>query len=217
MTKNLAKIGVLLLLCFVATGGSCLTVEKDIDFVLTDTVRITFDEHHENEIMATPETIYITAEFDSVLVENEISKDDIKEIRIIRVTYEVLDGVSDPPPGRYDDWLISGAIEVRRTDVGAAASDTTAVAAVAYDSVALKAVEGIGPIPAVLESEGIELIHRAIDAYLDLDEEPALEFQTVHGDVDPSPSDVHPLDFTWRAEVEFYVVVTESFEFFQLF
>lgn len=217
MTKNLAKIGVLLLLCFVATGGSCLTVEKDIDFVLTDTILITFEEHHENEILATPETIYVTAEFDSVLAENEISKSDIREIRIIGVTYEVLDGVSDPPPGRADDWLISGAIEVRRTDAAAAASDTTAVAAVAYDSVGLHAVEGTGPIPAALETPGIELIHRAIDAYLVDDEHSALEFATVHGDVEPSPSDTYPLDFVWRAEVEFYAVVTESFEFFQLF
>ncbi len=220
MTKNLAKIGVLLLLCFVATGSSCLTVEKEIDFVLTDTISLTFAESHTGMGGATADYIHVAAEFDAVLAENEAEKSEITEIGIIGVTYEVLDGVSDPPPGRFDDWTISGAIEVWRADGGGANGDS--LEAVAYDTIALKAIEGTGPIQATLVGPGIQLINQAIDAYFHPEnpeepEFPELGFATLHAEMVPEPSPEYPLVFTWKATVEFYVVVTREYDVFQLF
>jgi hypothetical protein len=187
----------LVLLAFAVSGSDCLLYNKVLDVVYVHSTCVDFVQAEDSEEFTTPEVVDYADEIDQILDDNDISKSDIVAAHVVSASYEVTDF------SQAHDWIISGEITVRRTDV----SGPTATI-VEYTSQSVEAALGVRT-PAVLVQEGVDLLNDALDDYLD-GGMPVLEFTVVSstGDVEPDPSPQDVMEFEWRACIAFHIVAT---------
>ncbi|MBD3368016.1 MAG: hypothetical protein GF405_07580 [Candidatus Eisenbacteria bacterium] len=180
-----------------ATG--CILDEKVIELVFKNSTCMDFEEYHETEVFTTPEVVDVADDIDDALADQNLSRDDLLDAKLIGGTYQVTDFQ------HTHDWDISGTITVRRTDI----SDGPETIVI-YTSQSLEDAMP-APVTAQLDSAGVALFNRALDDYLNW-EDPILEFSVNNGDVEPNPSAQDPLEFDWTACLKMYIIVDETYE-----
>lgn len=178
--------------------AGCLD-EKVLQIVFTGE---TYADFSENETGAdNPETavVDLADEIRDILTENEVSLSDIDDAFVTSVHYGVTSF------DQAHDWTISGAISVRRVDLG---GSFTPIAN--YTSVSVQGSLG-QKIPAPLEQAGVDVINAALDDFL-AGADPVLEFQVQSGTIAPTPSAPDPMIFEWRAWLAVQLITTETVE-----
>jgi len=184
-----------------ATG--CILDEKVIQLVFKNSACLEFDEYHVSDVYVTPDTLDIADDIDDALADQDLTRDDILEARLIGGTYQVTEF------DHVHDWIASGTITVRRQDIA-----DGPVTIVSYATQSLEAAMPT-PVTAVLESTGVSLFNRALDDYLG-GTNPTLVFEVNSGNVEgPSGEEVSEsdsLDFEWKACLKMYIIVDEEYE-----
>jgi hypothetical protein len=183
--------------------GGCLLEDREVEIVLNEEHCLEFEEFHTSENYTTPDTLEIGEELDSLLVDNGISKDQILDAFLVSAHYEIRECALT------DNWELEGAITIERDDISDG-PDTL----ITYTEL-IVAPETVGDkVQGVLNAEGVGILNRAIDDYL-AGGSPVLILTVVSGDVEPSPSEENPLEFTWEACLYMqviYMLETDSFE-----
>ena len=181
-------------------GGGCILKTKTIEIVLNDDGCVQFSEYQTSETFTTPDTFYLADELDELLENNDLSPSNLKTARLSGATYEVTDfNTADP------DWVVTGAITIERQDVSDGPENI-----IDYTSQSILDAYGVRTA-AVLNEDGVNLLHRAIDDDL-LGGRPVLIFKVQNGDVSPSPTVGQPLVFDWEACFALYVIIEQEYE-----
>jgi hypothetical protein len=186
----------------VALGlGGCLLEDRTVEIVLAEENCVSFPEDRTTENFTTPDTIWIGDDLDELLLDNEVSRDQITSAHLVSGAYEI----TDFPPHPHN-WVLEGVIMVQRLDITEAA-DTL----IRYSDVSLEDELGIHT-PVDLHEDGVAVINRALDDYLAGTHLPILVVSVVNGDVDPSPSAADHMIFTWDACITLQVVAEVDLE-----
>lgn len=173
--------------------------DKVVEIVLTGE---TYADFNENETGAdNPETalVDVGAEIRQILEDNGYSTSDIEDAFVTSVFYGVTSF------DQAHDWVLSGAISVRRVDLGG-----SFVPIVNYASQSVAAALG-QKIAAPLEQPGVDVVNQAMDDFL-AGVNPVLEFQVQHSTIVPLPTPIDPMVFDWRAWLNIQLVGSETFE-----
>jgi hypothetical protein len=190
----LAMVAVVLLLCL----PGCLLEEKIVEVVLTGETCAEFPEDHETEQYTTPVVVDYATRISEILADNDLDRSDIAMARVVSASYQVTDF------DHSHDWTISGYIEVER--VGSVDADTI----LNYTNQSLLGAQA-EPIVASLHTEGVNIVDQALEDYLN-GQSPMLRFSVNNGSVDPAPSELDPLVFTWEACIRIHIVYQEDLE-----
>jgi hypothetical protein len=119
--------------------------------------------------------------------------DDIDDISVVSATCKLVNL-------KGHDWTITADVYVKRLDV----SDGPEMLAM-FDNASLKSFGG-APTEADFDSDGVDLINRALDDLL-AGGDPQLALELTGESIVPVPSPSDPLEFRWLACVEFQAVV----------
>ncbi len=201
MKAKVILIAVAFVLCMMVCQTGCILKEKVIEIVLTNETCVDFEEFSEYAVWAgQPVSVDFAEEIEDVLEDAGVSRSEIKHAVVVSASY----GVTDFQ--QVDDWVISGAVEVRRTDVPDG-PDTV----LAYSTQSVRDALG-RMIRADLYKPGVELLSRALEDFTD-NVNPILEFTVLNGDVDPDPQVRGvPIDFKWKACLVMHIVVVQDLE-----
>lgn len=199
MKRFISLVTLALCLCAVSVSNNCILEEKVIEIVITDRTCETLVEYHESANFVTPAVINYAAEVDAILADNGYSREKIHSARVVSASYIVTEF------DHTHDWVISGYIDVERTDI----TDGPATL-LNYTSQSVTAAMG-DVVVAPLEAPGVELLNRALDDYLD-GGNPVIRIAVHNGNVDPAPSAVDPIEFIWEACIVIYVTTQEEVE-----
>jgi hypothetical protein len=177
--------------------------DKVVQIVLTGE---TFANFLEDETGADqPETAVVDVgdEIDQILIDNGYNKSDIEDAFVTAIFYGVTSFDQD------HDWILSGAISVRRNDDGNGTESFVPI--VNYASQSVQAALG-QKIAAPLEQPGVDVVNQAMDDFLaDVVPPPVLEFQVQHSSIAPPPTPTDPMVFEWRAWLNVQLVGSETF------
>ena len=183
--------------------NSCLVEDREVEIVLNDEHCEEFVEYHTTENYTTPAIIELGENLDSLLVDNDVSRDQLVDAFLVSGFYEVSEF------SHTHDWEISGIITVERTDITGAGPDTLIV----YPEISLEDKLG-DKTQVTLHPDGVAIVNQAMDDYI-AGGSPTLQLTVVNGDVGPtSPSGSDPLDFIWEACLNVQVIVTVDVEIF---
>lgn len=200
MRDTIRKITLLLLLCLVASGTSCIMEEKVIEIVLTDKTCADFEQDEDSATFVTPAVLDYGSEIEEILEENDVSRSDIKRALVVSGSYGVTDF------SHTHDWVIGGYISVERLDI----SDGPATI-VNYSSQSVQAALGI-MIPADLNGAGVALLNRALADFI-AGSNPILRFEVHNGSVGPTPPDAQDrMIFDWKGCIVIHVVVSQELD-----
>lgn len=199
MKRYISLVALALLLCAVSVSNNCIMETKVIEIVITDSTCEILEEYHESANFVTPAIIDYAAEIDAILEDNGFSRDKIHSARVVSASYIVTEF------SHTHDWIISGYIDVERMDI----TDGPATL-INYTSQSVTAAMG-DVVNAPLEVPGVALLNQALDDYLG-GADPVLRFAVHNGNVDPQPSPVDPIEFTWRACIVIYVTTLEELD-----
>jgi hypothetical protein len=181
-------------------GGGCILETKTLDIVLDDDGCVQFSENQTSETFTTPDTFYLADELDQLLEDNDLARSDVKAARLISASYEVTSfDIADP------NWLLTGAITVERQDVSDGPEHI-----IDYTSQSVLDAYNVRTV-ATLNEDGVDLLHRATDDYLD-GQYPVLIFKVQNGSVAPVPTTEVPLVFDWEACFGVYVIIEQEYE-----
>lgn len=173
--------------------------DKVVEIVVTGE---TYADFFENETGAdTPETalVDVGAEIWQILEDNGYSASDIEDAFVTSVSYGVTSF------DQAHDWVLSGAISVRRFDGGPGPWEPI----VTYESQSVAGALG-QKIAAPLDQAGVDVVNQALDDFL-AGAYPVLEFRVQHSTIVPLPSPIDPMVFDWRAWFNIQLVGSESF------
>ena len=184
--------------------NSCLLEDREVEIVLNDEHCEKFVEYHTTENYTTPAIIEIGEDLDSLLADNDVSRDQLVNAFLVSATYEV------SKFSHTHDWEIKGIITVERTDLTGVGPDTLIV----YSDVSLE--DELGIKTAVdLHGDGVAIVNQAMDDYI-AGGNPTLLLTVVNGEVEPSPSEGDSLDFIWEACLNVQVIVTIDTEIVEI-
>ncbi len=204
--KKILLTAVLMTSVILALGlGGCLLEDREIEVVLNKGFCTTFDEYHTTENYTTPEVLELGEELDSLLVDNDLSRDQLIDAFVVSGTYKIDEFSHD------HDWELSGVITVERLDITGAGPDTLII----YTDISLEDELGI-VTPVELHGAGVDIINLAIDDFI-AGSNPILQLTVVSGDVGPtSPTVSDPLDFVWKACLNMQVIALIDAEIVEL-
>lgn len=189
-----------MILGFVALlGSSCVLDEKVVELVLTGETYADFSENEDGADEAETATIDMADEIRDILEDNDLSLSDIEDAFVTSVHYGVTSF------SQSHDWTISGAISVRRVDLGGGF-----VVIANYTSQSVQGALG-QKIPASLEPAGVDVVNTALDDFL-AGANPILEFQVLSGTIAPVPSPSDPMVFDWRAWLAIQMITSQTVE-----
>ncbi len=201
MNATLKKTGLLLVmtgLILVAAGG-CIMEDRVIEIVVSETTCIDFPEYHTSSTFVTPATVDYAEQINEILMDNDLSRDDIVSARLVSASY----GVTDFPA--HADWAITGAVTVQREDVSDG-PDTL------YAYTTLSVADALGKtLPAVLNAAGVGVLNRALADFI-AGENPVLTFEVTNSGVAPAPSVDDPLVFEWNGCIVIDIVAKSEAE-----
>jgi hypothetical protein len=197
MKKVFAAIALMIPIVLALGLGGCLLEDREIEIVLNDEFCYDFDEYHTTENYTTPAILELGVDLDSLLVDNDISRDQIIDVALVSGSYKIEEF------SHTHDWEISGIITVERLDISGAGPDTLII----YHDISLEDELGIKTfVP--LHADGVGIINQALDDYRD-GSHPVLQVTVVNGAVGPtSPTVSDPLDFVWEACINVQVIAT---------
>lgn len=205
MKKYMSLIAIAFLLIFVIGVSNCIMETKVMEVVLSDVTCMPFNTDSEDEIFTDEAYVDYAAEIDSILMDNELSREELLSAHLVSATYSVTDFEQST------NWMISGAITVERQDISHG-PDTI----ITYTKQSVPDAHG-AVIPAVLNEAGVAVIDSALYDYIHNDRKPVFIFRILNGDVDPSPSPVGstpgPIIFSWEGCIEIQVITIYEGEF----
>lgn len=182
--------------------GGCLLEDREVEVVLNDEHCEEFVEYHITENYTTPAVIELGEDLDSLLADNDVSRDQLVDAFLVSGFYEVKEF------SHTHDWKISGIIAVERIDITGVGPDTLIV----YTELELKDALG-DKRPVMLHKDGVAIVNQAMDDYI-AGGNPVLQLTVVNGDVEPPPNAGDPLSFTWDACLNVQLIVTIDTEVF---
>ena len=180
--------------------GGCLLEDREVEVVLNDEHCEEFVEHHIIANYTTPAIIELGEDLDSLLVDNEISLDQLVDAFLVSAFYEVREF------SHTHDWEISGIITVERLDMTGVGPDTLIV----YSEISLENELGV-KTQVDLHADGVAIVNQAMDDYI-TGANPSLLLMVVSGEVEPLPSEGDPLDFIWEACLNVQLIFTVDTE-----
>ncbi len=180
--------------------GGCLLEDREVEVVLNDEHCEEFVEHHIIANYTTPAIIELGEDLDSLLVDNEISLDQLVDAFLVSAFYEVSEFT------HTHDWEISGIITVERLDITDVGPDTLIV----YSEISLENELGV-KTQVDLHADGVAIVNQAMDDYI-TGANPSLLLMVVSGEVEPLPSEGDPLDFIWEACLNVQLIFTVDTE-----
>jgi hypothetical protein len=186
-------------------GDGCIMKDKPVDLIAYIEIFEEFDEYEITASWADPDTIIFDIEVDEEIKDAGYSRDQVTGAKFVVGHYGALSNDS------AHDWIVEGEITVQRLDV----PGQPVVTAIAHQSQSVD--DAIGKkIKADVEPGAIDVINQAIEDYIDgmtgVELEFRLAIQDARGPANETPSVTDPMDFEWKAWIEFYVKVTEEFE-----
>ncbi len=191
---------ILMLLGLVALSlPSCIMDDKVIQLVFTGETFADFSEDEDGADEAETAIVDVADELRDILEDNDISLSEIDDAFVTSVHYGVT------AFSQSHDWTISGAISVRRVDLGG-----TATTLANYTAVSVQGALG-QKIPAPLVQGGVDVINQALDDFL-AGGNPVLEFSVLSGTIVPTPTPGDPMVFDWRAWLAIQLLTTEEVE-----
>jgi len=170
------------------------------DMVLNETVCVTFDQE-----ITTGEfsTFVVCDQFKDELVaeltKNGRDLEDVKSIHMVSGTYKT-------QAIHPHDWKVTARVYIARQDDPSATDyqDGPALFTDFHDQ-SLKKLQG-SPKDAHLDSDGVELVDRALDSLLD-GEDPRLVLVLENDSVSPEPSQDEPMSFKLKTCVRFQAIL----------
>jgi len=211
MKKALLLLGAAALVCLLLTLSGCILETTTVTIVVTDYVCTGFTEDHDSEnYMDESETIddSFFLDLDTLLQENDLTKDDVVSAEVLGAFYQVTSGPSFGP------WDVSGSIYVS-VDGGphvlVATYQIINLSGPMTDPVRIDTYEG-----------GLDVLNAAIDQYLSADNPamyPEITFYADRetGDIDPSPTPAEPFQMTWNGCLSMRVDFTEQYDVYDMF
>jgi len=206
MTMKTPVIRLIVLPVFVLLflAGGCVYDDLSSEMVITEKVSITLDEYR---VTGTLGSSVVCDDFADrvykILEKNDSKIKDVKSISMVSGTYRVA-----RPSNADHDWIITSPVTVKRQDDPSGPVTDGPSVFVNMTRQSLRAAQGAA-IYADLNSEGVDLIDRALDDLL-LGQNPRLILTMDGGTVDPEPTLSDPLDFSWRTTVTFQVVIEKN-------
>ncbi len=181
--------------------GGCLLEDREVEIVLNDEHCEEFVEYHTEENYTTPTILELGEGLDSLLVDNEVSRDQLVDAFLVSGYYEVSQFT------HTHDWVIGGIITIERLDITGVGPDTLIV----YPEISLE--DKLGDKTRVdLHEDGVAIVNQAMDDYI-AGANPTLQLTVVSGEVGPtSPTVSDPLDFIWEACLNVQVIVRVATE-----
>jgi hypothetical protein len=219
MMKMISRMtGIALLLCLLVGGSGCILHDILTDLVAKNRAYVDFEEYHESASWTTPDTLDNYGKDLRQALEDmgySADTDTIKSAALVAAHY----GVIDIPVTQTHDWLLGGAITVRRLPGG------TAQTLIDYTDVSVQDILD-KEIAAELNGDGVAVINQVLDDLIGILEgpdpwnsanDPVLEFAVVNGSVAAvpgggPPSSGDPLEFDWRAWITMEIVIEKKVE-----
>jgi hypothetical protein len=196
----------LLMLVFILAGlNGCLTEDREIEIVLNDENCEAIHEVHTSGGFVTPQFMAIGEEIDSLLADNDISREQILDGFLVSASYEIKEFTHE------EDWRLEGVITVQRFDIY-----DTPDTLVVYTSITVSEALVGEKTYVTLHEGGVAKINQAIDDFI-AGAPPMLLLRIENAGVEPEPSAADPLDFTWEFCIFIQVVAELDTEIFQLF
>lgn len=200
-----AGTGLLLTVALVILAAASGCFYDHGDMVLNETVCVTFDQ----EITSGSFSTFVVcdqfkAELVAELTRNGRDLEDVKSIHMVSGTYK-----TQAITGH--DWKVTAQIYIARQDDPSASgySDGPALFT-SFDQQSLKKLRG-SPKDADLESDGVELVDRALESLLD-GEDPRLVLIVENDSVSPEPSESDPMEFKLKTCVKFQAILKTTRE-----
>ena len=204
MRKLFITAAILVPVAAVLGLGGCLLEDREVEVVLNDEHCEEFVEHHTIVNYTTPAIIELGEDLDSLLVDNEVSLDQLVDAFLVSAFYEVREF------SHTHDWEISGIITVERLDMTGVGPDTLII----YSEISLENELGV-KTQVDLHPDGVAIINQAMDDYI-TGANPSLRLMVVSGavsgEVGQPPSVDDPLDFIWEACLNVQVIFTVDTE-----
>ena len=198
----------LLLVVSIAALYSCLE-DRETEIVLNDENCETFDEYRTSAVYTTPYILDVGSEIDSLLEDNDVSREQILDAFLVSASYEI----TDFPHGElYHNWEFAGVIMVER--IGSGNPPDTLLDYNDYITVS-DAVIG-DKTYVTLHEDGVAVINDALDDFI-AGSDPVLRITVENGDIEPDPSVIDPLVFSWEFCLFLQVITTLDTEIFQVF
>jgi len=175
---------------------------KNSDVVINEKVCVTLEEY---QTTGTFESFVVCDQFKTklmeALAENGLELDEVKRITMKEGTFKTYDV-------QPHDWKVTAEIDIARQDVVDGPYDDGPESFVTFEHQSLKRLMG-RPQDADLHHKGVKLVNRALESLLD-GEDPRLVLIINNESVVPTPSEADPLQFTFKACVEFQIVVKKK-------
>ncbi|MGD1049069.1 MAG: hypothetical protein ABR899_10025 [Candidatus Krumholzibacteriaceae bacterium] len=201
MTAIMRKAALLLLAAgLLVCMSSCIMEDRTVQFVVTHETCATFDVSSQSASFTVPTSVFLADEINSALNDNNAALEDVVTARIVSLSYGV---TGFTPPASPHDWQITGAVTVERNDISDG-PDTL----LSYTDESVENAYG-KRIPAKLNKDGVDIVNRAIDAYI-AGGNPVLIFTLVNGSVNPAPSALDPVMFQWRPCLVLHIITQKD-------
>ncbi len=208
MRRIIKTAAILVLMLSIAGLNGCLE-DRETEIVLNDENCEHFDEYRTSAVYTTPYLLDVAEEIDNLLADNDASRGDILEAFLVSASYEITEF---PHGGLYHDWSFAGVIMVERIG-GGNPPDTL----LDYNDYITVSDEAVGDKTYVtLHEDGVAVINQALSDFIS-GTDPVLRFTVENGDIDPDPSAIDPMVFSWEFCLFIQVLTTLDTEIFQVF
>ncbi len=202
--RRVSKFVVFTIIVVLGLAGGCVYNDLSSEMVVTDQVCISLDEFRESGTLGSAVVAEEFADDVNAMLDKYDSKvKDIKSISVVSGTYRV-----SRPSTASHDWVVTSAVTIRRQDNPSGPVTDGPATFVNLTEQSLRAAQG-APILADLNSDGVDLIKRALDD-LRAGQSPRLVLTMEGGTIAPEPTPSDPLSFAWRTCVTFQVVIQKS-------
>jgi hypothetical protein len=207
--RRIIDTAALLMLVFMVAGlNGCLVEDREVEIVLNGENCETFDVMQTSESFITPQFMAIGEELDSLLADNEVSREQIQDAFLVSASYEVKEFTHEV---LYPNWDLEGVITVERFDI-TDSPDTLVI----YTNITISD-EIVGEKTyAVFHEDGVAKVNQAIDDYLS-GGYPMLLLRIENSNAEPEPSPSLPIDFSWEFCLFIQVITALDTEIFQPF
>ena len=156
MKKILTAIALMIPIVLALGLGGCLLEDREIQIVLNDEFCHEFVEYHTSENYTNPAVLELGEDLDSLLVDNDIARDQIIDVYLVSGSYKIEEF------SHTHNWEIRGIITVERLDISGVGPDTL----ITYDEISLEDELGITTF-VDLHGDGVGIINQALDDYRD--------------------------------------------------
>ena len=175
MIRCINAMTLLAMIIIVAGLNGCLVEDREVEIVLNDENCETIHEMHMIADFITPQFMAVGEEIDSLLADNDVSREQIVDGFLVSASYEIKEFT------HAEDWDLEGAITVQRADI-ADSPDTLVV----YTSITISEALVGEKTYVTLNEDGVAKIDQAIDDFI-AGAYPMLLLMIENSGVEPEP------------------------------